>query len=205
MQHLQSEQLNNLRAQLVREREDCKKQLRSNDHYGMNEAMRSQLGELSMVDNHPGDIGSELFERGKDLALTDMLEHQLLQVEQALNRIDHGIYGQCLQCHEPIPYERLQALPQAAHCIAHSSDPSISQRRPLEESFLLTTPRFETDHEEPALYDGDDENTGFVEPIESFLATDIHGQNVTFLRNHAYRRYMMEQTEDENNLFDHEE
>ncbi|RED65800.1 TraR/DksA family transcriptional regulator [Cohnella lupini] len=35
-----------------------------------------------------------------------------------------------------------------------------------------------------------DENDGFVEPLESFLATDITGHNVTVVRNNAYRRYM---------------
>jgi hypothetical protein len=35
-----------------------------------------------------------------------------------------------------------------------------------------------------------DENVGFVEPFESFLATDMYGQNVTVIRSKAYRDYM---------------
>ncbi|MBB6729602.1 TraR/DksA C4-type zinc finger protein [Cohnella zeiphila] len=40
------------------------------------------------------------------------------------------------------------------------------------------------------LYIEAEENDGFVEPIESFLATDITGHDVTVVRNRAYRHYM---------------
>ncbi|TDF96666.1 TraR/DksA C4-type zinc finger protein [Paenibacillus piri] len=35
-----------------------------------------------------------------------------------------------------------------------------------------------------------DEQVGYVEPFESFLATDMYGQHVTVVRNRAYREYM---------------
>lgn len=35
-----------------------------------------------------------------------------------------------------------------------------------------------------------DEHEGFVESIESFLATDITGSHVTVVRNRFYREYM---------------
>ncbi|THF73836.1 TraR/DksA C4-type zinc finger protein [Cohnella fermenti] len=38
-----------------------------------------------------------------------------------------------------------------------------------------------------------DENDGFVEPIESFLATDITGHDVGIVRNRAYKRYLADQ------------
>ena len=40
----------------------------------------------------------------------------LLKVEQALERLDHGKYGVCERCHEPIAMERLRALPHAVTC-----------------------------------------------------------------------------------------
>lgn len=35
-----------------------------------------------------------------------------------------------------------------------------------------------------------DENDGYVEPLESFLATDITGHNLSVVRNRAYHQYM---------------
>jgi YteA family regulatory protein len=51
--------------------------------------------------------------------------------------------------------------------------------------------------EDPEIHDYEeltieaDESEGYVEDIESFLATDIYGNNVTVIRNEAYQRYML--------------
>jgi DnaK suppressor protein len=43
---------------------------------------------------------------------------QLLKgIELALQRIDSGDYGYCLQCEEPIAFARLQAQPFASLCL----------------------------------------------------------------------------------------
>jgi DnaK suppressor protein len=41
----------------------------------------------------------------------------LTEVEQALKRIEDGTYGRCVECGQPIPEKRLQAIPWAARCI----------------------------------------------------------------------------------------
>lgn len=43
-------------------------------------------------------------------------EADLKQVEQALNRLERGLYGLCETCGFPIETERLQALPHAIRC-----------------------------------------------------------------------------------------
>ena len=46
---------------------------------------------------------------------------QLRQIEQALQRIASGDYGECLECGEPVAFARLQAQPFADLCIACQS------------------------------------------------------------------------------------
>ncbi len=41
---------------------------------------------------------------------------ELAQVELALKRLDAGTYGNCLDCHEPIPLGRLRVQPAAQRC-----------------------------------------------------------------------------------------
>jgi RNA polymerase-binding transcription factor DksA len=41
----------------------------------------------------------------------------LSEVAHALARFDEGIYGRCLDCRNPIPYERLLAKPTARLCV----------------------------------------------------------------------------------------
>jgi DnaK suppressor protein len=40
----------------------------------------------------------------------------LKRIDEALARLDEGLYGICGRCHSPISDERLQALPFAALC-----------------------------------------------------------------------------------------
>ncbi|HZO74585.1 MAG TPA: TraR/DksA C4-type zinc finger protein [Ktedonobacteraceae bacterium] len=41
----------------------------------------------------------------------------LTMVQRALKRIEEGTYGTCVDCGQPIPEKRLEAIPWAARCI----------------------------------------------------------------------------------------
>jgi RNA polymerase-binding transcription factor DksA len=36
----------------------------------------------------------------------------------ALRRLEAGAYGLCLGCDQPIPFDRLNVMPEATHCMA---------------------------------------------------------------------------------------
>jgi DnaK suppressor protein len=42
----------------------------------------------------------------------------LREISDALHRIDHGSYGVCMECEEPISPKRLDAVPWARYCVA---------------------------------------------------------------------------------------
>lgn len=50
-------------------------------------------------------------------ALQTFAQKQLVQVEDALQAIATGSYGRCQHCHEPIPLERLEIMPNATMCV----------------------------------------------------------------------------------------
>jgi RNA polymerase-binding transcription factor DksA len=82
------------------------------------EGIGDQVGELANLDNnHPADQGTETFEKSKDMALLSILDAQLVQIREALARIDAGTYGTCERCGKPIPEARLNALPFATLCV----------------------------------------------------------------------------------------
>lgn len=39
------------------------------------------------------------------------------EMQEALRRLDEGAYGVCEGCARPIPYERLEAIPQTRRCV----------------------------------------------------------------------------------------
>jgi YteA family regulatory protein len=136
MSHLTDEQLKTLYVQLLEEKVALEKHFATNDQFGLANSFSDSIGELSMYDNHPGDIGSEIFERAKDISLNEHAETHLKQVNEALARMESGEYGVCVFSHQPIPYERLQAIPTTLYSIEHVPDPDQSFRRPVEEQLL---------------------------------------------------------------------
>lgn len=128
------------------------------DHFGQEtEMMKESVGELSNYDNHPADQGTELFERGKDIALNEHAERELEDINAALHAIEEGTYGICTVCGEDIPYERLLAVPETDTCIKHAKDNTFDRERPIEEEVFSPNinPNEGTDEEQVG-YDAED-------------------------------------------------
>ncbi len=53
----------------------------------------------------------------QDIALVSRDLSELANVEQALARFGDGSYGECIDCGNPIPYQRLAAYPAARRCV----------------------------------------------------------------------------------------
>ena len=83
---------------------------------GLDQSEGESVAELSSIDQHQADLGTETFEREKDLAIIESIEAELADVEHALRRLDEGTYGICEACGRPIDEERLEALPATRLC-----------------------------------------------------------------------------------------
>lgn len=77
-----------------------------------------ETGELSDYDQHPADSASNLSDTDREEAVLEVVERQQQAVKEALARIDAGTYGQCVDCGQALPDERLEARPEAARCVA---------------------------------------------------------------------------------------
>ena len=70
-------------------------------------------GELTTVDQHLGDQGSELYADEFEAGLRERLLKELATVERAEARVDEGTYGLSVESGAAIPDERLEAVPTA--------------------------------------------------------------------------------------------
>ncbi len=64
-------------------------------------------------DEDPGNLASELYQDELDEGLSDDLREQLEALERAEARLAAGTYGLSVESGEPIPDERLEAIPTA--------------------------------------------------------------------------------------------
>jgi RNA polymerase-binding transcription factor DksA len=87
------------------------------DEHLHDETESENLSELSGLDQHQADIGTETFEREKDLSILERVEAELSDVEHALSRLDDGTYGSCAACGRPIGDARLEAMPATRFCV----------------------------------------------------------------------------------------
>lgn len=81
------------------------------------ESERESVAELSGLDQHQADLGTETFDRERDLSILRQVESELADVEHALRRLDDGSYGTCESCGKTIPDDRLDAMPAARFCV----------------------------------------------------------------------------------------
>lgn len=87
--------------------------------------LRELRSRVSAIEEHlatPGDIDSvENAVESEDDEVLDRIEcvteSEIQEVEQALQRLADGKYGQCAKCGKAIGTARLAALPYATRCI----------------------------------------------------------------------------------------
>jgi RNA polymerase-binding transcription factor DksA len=82
---------------------------------------RGATAELSHLDQHQADDGSDLFEAELEMSLLARARADLAAVTDALGRLSNGTYGHCEACLQPIPDERLAAVPATRFCIEHEA------------------------------------------------------------------------------------
>ena len=82
------------------------------------EALRRERSDLSNMPIHMADLGTDSYEIDNIIGLVDSERKILVEVNDALGRIDDGTYGVCEGRGEPIPKQRLKAIPWARYCVA---------------------------------------------------------------------------------------
>ena len=82
-------------------------------------SLEDETGELvsGSADQHMADTATETVEREIGNTLEEHDERLLEAIDAALQRIESGTYGKCVNCGAQIPEERLEAMPWATLCI----------------------------------------------------------------------------------------
>jgi len=114
---MDNNQIRHLKEKLINEAhktDSAIEQMRDNGEAEMSEHSPT---ELSNYDNHPADIGSELYTAEMNLALKVHEQSRLNELNHALNKFDNGTYGICEKCKKAIDYDRLEAIPYTRFCM----------------------------------------------------------------------------------------
>lgn len=144
---MNEEQKNTLKAMLLKEKERLQQGIIKSREDRPTYEPGESVTELSLYDNHPGDLGTEMFDRLKDHAIEEHAESQIDLIDEALKEMESGQYGICRVCGKSIPLERLEVLPYTLYCVEHTPQKKLPQDRPVEEELLpLHGPDFSSAH-----------------------------------------------------------
>ena len=161
---LTHQQMDTFKQRLLEMRENILNRIETIDNDeiggGLGLSMDESIEELSNYDNHPADVGSEVFERSKDLALKGDAMLTVRAIDDAVEKMGTGNYGVCEVCGSEIPFDRLDAVPYTTQCIdCKSKDEHLLKphERTAEED-VLENPfsRSWKDHEDYNGFDGED-------------------------------------------------
>ena len=198
---MEKDKIQHFKQKLIREREraiNLINEMKENELVNTNiESTR----ELSFYDNHPSDLASEIVELEKGLALKGNEMSILGKINDALSSIEHHTYGRCKSCGKDIMEERLEVVPYARYCLScketeERSKPAEQNNRSVEED-VLGIPFRHSDRSEVGIdaedtyqvldafnrvedqigyYNDDDDDNGYVEPIEKISNEQYRNQ-----------------------------
>lgn len=82
-------------------------------------AIRSHSSQLNLSDGESEliDRVQAMTRREQAVTILNRLTRTLSEVHAALDTVQDGTYGICVECDEPIAPRRLEAIPWASHCI----------------------------------------------------------------------------------------
>lgn len=87
----------------------------------LNKTRSEASGDLSFMPIHMADVGTDNYEQEFTLNLMQNEESTLEQIESALERIEAGTYGTCVECEGRVPKTRLNAIPHTPYCVKCAS------------------------------------------------------------------------------------
>jgi RNA polymerase-binding protein DksA len=111
------EQLAYLKKIILEKRDRLLAELENMKSSGLNTSMKETSGDHSSYSFHMADQGTDTMDREQQYFFAARDGNLLYHLNLALERIDKGEFGACVQCGKDISMERLEAVPHARLCI----------------------------------------------------------------------------------------
>ena len=114
---MNKKELENFKKLLVKKREELVSNVKHITGETRRQSRKEASGDLSGYSLHMADMASDNFDREFLLNLASGERETLLDIEEALKRIEDKTYGKCLSCGRKIGKKRLSVVPYAKFCL----------------------------------------------------------------------------------------
>jgi RNA polymerase-binding protein DksA len=117
---LESTDIEHFKQLLLQKRLEILKNVSEIEDEALKKPRLDATGDLSSMPIHMADLGTDNFEQEFALDLMDGERKLIHEIDDALARIDQGIFGICEGTGKPIPKARLEAQPWARYCVEYA-------------------------------------------------------------------------------------
>ncbi|RKY41019.1 MAG: TraR/DksA family transcriptional regulator [Candidatus Omnitrophota bacterium] len=113
---LTKKELNYYKEKLLNLREEIFAQMQDLSQETLRRSQKDISGDISGYSLHMADVASDNYEREFSLSLVSNERKIIMEIEEALKRIEDKKYGVCLMCEKNIAKRRLEVIPYARYC-----------------------------------------------------------------------------------------
>lgn len=128
---LSSRDVEQFRQMLLQKRAEILGDVSTLHDEALNKNRTDAAGDLSSMPIHMADLGTDNYELEFTLGLIEGERAILKEIDEALDRIKQGTYGNCLATGQPIGKARLRAKPWAKYCYEYTLAQERGQAREL--------------------------------------------------------------------------
>ena len=122
---MNSKELEFFKQLLLDKRKELAEQMDSIRKEEAESSLKEEDGDHSAYSFHLADQGTDSMSQEQNFYHAQRDSRLLYHIDEALNRIEKGVYGHCEICNGPIGQDRLEALPHARLCIGCKSKEEV--------------------------------------------------------------------------------
>lgn len=108
--------LKDFKEKLLNLKESTLEEIKDISEDTLMKSQKEMSGDMSGYSIHMADVATDNYEREFNLGLVSDERKTLLEIEEALKRIEDKEYGVCHKCEKTISLVRLNAIPYVRYC-----------------------------------------------------------------------------------------
>jgi DnaK suppressor protein len=118
--HLSAKEITAFRTMLIQKRREILNNVHEIEGETLRKSRLDASGDLSSMPIHMADLGTDNYQQEFSLGLMDSERKLIVEIDDALHRIENGTYGICEGTGKPISKARLEAQPWARYSVEYA-------------------------------------------------------------------------------------
>ena len=114
---LTKKELTEFKRLILKRKDEISDEIKHISDDTLKKSQKDASGDISGYTYHMADVATDNYDREFSLSLASSDRQSMYEMDDALKRIEDGIFGVCEDCQKLITKVRLKAVPQARLCV----------------------------------------------------------------------------------------